>query len=188
MDKFFWFIMFFFRKVSNRILNCIVSVVYGKRIRFDWRSMRIINPHNIVFGDNFYAGQGSWLQPINDDSKILFGDDVQISDWTHIAALGNIVIADGCLIGSRVHITDHSHGDTSRLEQEFSVMPKDRPLIKKGDIYIEENVWIGDGAVILGNVRIGRGAIVAANAVVTKDVPAFSIVGGVPAERLNIDC
>ena len=50
---------------------------------------------------------------------------------------------------------------------------------------IEDNVWIGEGVVIMPNVRIGRNAIVGANAVVTKDVPADCVVGGIPARVIR---
>lgn len=184
MVNFFWKMIFFPQRMLNIAANLSVSALYRKKIRFDWRSLRIVHPENIFFGDNFYAGQGVWLQAVTKESHIIFGRDVQISDWSHIAALGRVTISDGCLIGSRVHITDHSHGETSNLECEFNVMPNRRPLMHKGDVFIESNVWIGDGAVILGNVRIGRGAIIAANAVVTKDVAEFSLVAGVPARPI----
>lgn len=55
----------------------------------------------------------------------------------------------------------------------------------KGNIVIEDDVWIGFGSIILSGVHIGRGAIVAAGSVVTKDVPSYSIVGGVPAKIIR---
>ena len=57
--------------------------------------------------------------------------------------------------------------------------------ISKGDIVVEDDVWIGFGAVIMSGVRIGRGAVVAAGAVVVNDVPPYAIVGGVPAKVLK---
>ena len=57
--------------------------------------------------------------------------------------------------------------------------------ISKGDIVVEDDVWIGHGATILSGVRIGQGAIIAAGAVVTKDVPPYAIVGGVPARTIK---
>lgn len=60
-----------------------------------------------------------------------------------------------------------------------------REAISKGDIVIDDDVWIAYGAQIMSGVHIHQGAIVAAGAVVTKDVPAYAIVGGVPAKVLK---
>lgn len=57
--------------------------------------------------------------------------------------------------------------------------------VSKGDIVVEDDVWIGHGATILSGVRIGQGAVVAAGAVVAKDVPPYAIVGGVPAKIIK---
>lgn len=57
--------------------------------------------------------------------------------------------------------------------------------ISKGDIIVEDDVWIGHGATILSGVHIGQGAVVAAGSVVTKDVPPYAIVGGVPAKIIK---
>ena len=57
--------------------------------------------------------------------------------------------------------------------------------MSKGEIIIGDNVWLGDRTVILSGVHIGDGAVIAANAVVTHDVPAYSVVGGVPAKKIR---
>lgn len=57
--------------------------------------------------------------------------------------------------------------------------------VSKGDIIVEDDVWIGYGATILSGVHIGQGAVVAAGSVVTKDVPPYAIVGGVPAKVIK---
>lgn len=57
--------------------------------------------------------------------------------------------------------------------------------LSKGDIFVDDDVWIGFGATIMSGVHIGQGAVVAAGAVVTRDVPPYSIVGGVPARVLR---
>ena len=54
-----------------------------------------------------------------------------------------------------------------------------------GAVTINDGCWIGIGAVILPGVEIGRNAVVGANAVVTRNVPDFAVVGGVPARRIN---
>ena len=60
------------------------------------------------------------------------------------------------------------------------------PNESKGDIVIDDDVWIGEHALILSGVHVGRGAVVAAGAVVTSDVPPYSIVGGIPAKVLKL--
>lgn len=65
-----------------------------------------------------------------------------------------------------------------------------RPLYSRGPVIIGDNVWIGDKATILPGVTVGEGAVIAANAVITKDVPAFSMVAGNPAiiiKQINDD-
>lgn len=57
--------------------------------------------------------------------------------------------------------------------------------VSKGDIIVEDDVWIGYGSTILSGVRIGQGAVVAAGSVVTKDIPPYAIVGGVPANVIK---
>ena len=64
-------------------------------------------------------------------------------------------------------------------------MGKRNEGISKGDIIIADDVWVGAGAIILSGVHIGQGAVVAAGAVITKDVPPYAIVGGVPAKVIK---
>lgn len=168
--------------IKNLCLNLIYSALCGNSINIDWRNIRLYNPECIQFLGTFSSGQGLWLHPINKKSKIIIGDNVSISDWTHVASLGEVVISSGCLIGSKVHITDHFHGTTDNLINMRDYPPVERELFMKGPVFIDENVWIGDGAVILPNVRIGRGSVIGANSVVTRNVPPYSVVAGVPAK------
>lgn len=113
------------------------------------------------------------------EPKIFIGNQCNLGRNNKITATNSIEFGDGVLTGGYVTITDNNHGKFSA--EELAVAPDDRPIYSKGGIVIGKNVWIGEKATILGNVHIGEGAIVAANAVVTKDVPANSIVAGVPA-------
>jgi acetyltransferase-like isoleucine patch superfamily enzyme len=122
------------------------------------------------YGVNYYSPQ------------IIIGDNVIVNFYVHIGAINNIVIGNDVLIGSHVLITDHSHGDLNPdvLTDTFI----NAPLVSKGPVIIDDNVWIGEGACIMPGVHIGKNAVIGANAVVTKDVLPGQVVGGVPAKPL----
>jgi len=115
--------------------------------------------------------------------KITIGDDCHFGQHNHITAINEIYIGNGVLTGSWVTITDNAHGKTDY--ESLKLKPVERKLYSKGKIIIGNNVWIGDKATILPGVTIGDGAIIAANSVVTKDIPAYSVVGGIPAKVIK---
>lgn len=114
--------------------------------------------------------------------KLLIGDNVSIGQYCHIGCINRIEIGNGVLIGSRVLIEDHSHGNTVYFDYRT---PTQRDLISKEKIIIGDNVWIGDGCVIMPGVNIGNNCIVGANSVVTKSFPKNVVIGGVPAKIIR---
>lgn len=92
-----------------------------------------------------------------------------------IVSMEQIEIGSGVTIGPNVCIYDHDHNLFEDKTRPFLTSP----------VIIGNNVWIGANSVVLKGVKIGYGAVVAAGAVVTKDVPPYSIVGGVPARVLK---
>ncbi|TQK07472.1 DapH/DapD/GlmU-related protein [Herbaspirillum sp. SJZ107] len=114
---------------------------------------------------------------------IVFGNNVSLENDCHIGAVNRIEIHDDVLIGSRVYITDHSHGVGDYAD--IATPPNERLVWSKGPVIIGRNAWIGEGACILPGVTVGEGAVVGANAVVTRDVPPYSVVGGVPARIIK---
>ncbi|WP_211092637.1 acyltransferase [Chitinophaga varians] len=115
--------------------------------------------------------------------EISIGDNVTLNDFCHIACINQVIIGNNVLVASRVFITDHFHGKIDALEKDIS--PSDRNLYSKGPVIIHDNVWIGEGVVVMPGVTIGKGAIIGANAVVTRDVPAYAVVGGNPAKVIK---
>ena len=96
-----------------------------------------------------------------------------------IVADEQVKIGSHCLIGEYVSIRDQNH------RTECSNVPFSLQGLTTGPVEISDNVWIGAKATIVAGVTIGPNSVVAANAVVTKDVPACSVVGGVPAKVLR---
>lgn len=128
----------------------------------------------------------AWDHTLSGDTfnpSIIIGECCDFGAWNHITATNKISIGKNLLTGKWVTITDNSHGksDLNTLQQP----PVLRPVVSKGPVIIGDNVWIGDKATILPGVTIGDGAIIAANAVVTKDVPAYCVVGGNPAKIIK---
>ena len=143
----------------------------------------------ISIGSRFASGPGlrllAWEQHKGKRylPRIVIGDDVAFGCNCTVTAIAELRIGNKCLIASGVLITDHNHGDVGSAVSQ-SIL-KDAPLSIKGNVMIEDEVWIGEHACILSGVRIGRGAVVGANAVVTRDVPPGAIVGGVPAKIIG---
>jgi galactoside O-acetyltransferase len=107
--------------------------------------------------------------------QLALGSQIDIGEYTHIRASGGVTIGSRVLIAASVVITSREHPVAL---PRFGVTV-DAPIA------IEDDVWIGAGAVILPGVTIGRGAVVAAGAVVTSAVAPFTIVGGVPARAIG---
>lgn len=140
-------------------------------------------PQGISIGENTIVMHGAVLHVYNfrgmPQSGITIGADSLIGEYSVIRGQG------GVRIGNRVYTSpftqilavNHVYGDPNR------------PFIEQGitaqGIVIEDDVWLGAGAIVTDGVCVGKGSVVAAGAVVTKDVPAHTLVGGVPARVLK---
>lgn len=140
-------------------------------------------PGGISIGRNTLVMHGSILHVYNfrdlPHAGIRVGEGSLIGEYNVIRGQG------GVSIGHRVY--------TSPMVQIIAVNhvfdDRSRPFVDQGitaeGIVIEDDVWIGSGAVITDGVTVGKGAVVAAGAVVTRDVPPFTVVGGVPARVIR---
>lgn len=90
-----------------------------------------------------------------------------------------IVIGEGVMIAANVAIYSYDHGVAP--EQPI----RNQPLTAKGPVTIQNEAWVGTGAIILSGVTVGEGAVVAAGSVVTKDIPAGAIAAGNPARVIK---
>ena len=156
-------------KVTYFIFNHIVGLIadirsffwsifvgkMGKNVAVMSR-VKIMSPHNVTIGND-----------------VLLNDDVKIGGQY------GVEIGDHVLIGYNVNLVSENHA------YQNPQLPIKMQGYYGGKIKICDDVWIGANVVILPNVTIGKGAIVGANAVVTKDVKPYSIVGGVPAKHIK---
>lgn len=141
----------------------------------------------IKIGSNFSAFPGFWIDAYDYyegesyKPELVIGNNVSFNFDCHIGCCNKIIIGNNVLVASKVFITDHYHGDTN-----YSLLaPVKRPLVSKGAVIIEDNVWIGEAVVILPNVTIGKNSIIGANSVITKSFPQNSVIAGIPAKLIK---
>lgn len=139
-------------------------------------------PDKIVLGDNVAIGQHCIFELYSSYGDQRFtpflslGNNSSIGDYSHITCINRICIGNNVLMGRKVFITDNAHGASDY--KLMGVPPNLRPLYSKGPVIIEDNVWIGEMVCIMPGVTIGKCSIIGANAVVTKDIPPYSVVVG----------
>jgi lipopolysaccharide O-acetyltransferase len=116
---------------------------------------------------------------------LLFGNDVQINDYVHISAMERVVIGNNVLMASHIYISDNSHGAYKGDSQSTPDIPPIKRDYYVAPVQIEDNVWIGEGVIIMPGVSVGHGSVIGANSVVTKNIPADSIAVGNPAKVIK---
>jgi acetyltransferase-like isoleucine patch superfamily enzyme len=140
-------------------------------------------PGGIEIGESSYVMHGSVLHVYNfrdlPHSGIRIGRDSLIGEMNVIRGQGGVTIGDRVYTSPMVQMVAVNH----------VFQDPGKPFVEQGitaeGIHIEDDVWIGSGAVITDGVTVGRGAVVAAGAVVTRDVPPHTVVGGVPARVIK---
>ena len=127
-------------------------------------------------------GGFAWIQPgvtFVQTNRISVGAHFGVNSGSYINGFGGVVMGDYVLIGSNVTISSGLHDIEGRQPPVFA-----RPSVP-GRIVIEDDVWIGAGAVIMPGVTLRRGTVVGANSVVTKDTQEYAVVAGAPARIIR---
>ena len=158
-------------------------IVLGHRAYLDEGVYLHACPQGIRIGENTFVMHGAILHVYNfrglPHAFIHIGRDSLIGEYNVLRGQGGITIGDRVYTAPGVQLlaVNHVYDDPTS------------PIINQGitaeGIVVEDDAWIGAGAIITDGVRIGRGAVVAAGAVVTEDVPPHCVVGGVPARVLK---
>lgn len=176
-------------------LDGVVAIEKGVRVRFAdrirlGRGVYIDEgvylhacPDGISIGANSFVMHGAVLHVYNFRSLphafIRIGQDSLIGELNVLRGQGGITIGDRVYTAPLVQLlaVNHVYDDPTR------------PMVAQGitaeGITVEDDVWIGAGAIVTDGVTVGRGAVIAAGAVVTADVPPHTVVGGVPAKVLK---
>lgn len=169
------------KKIYKKILK-EVTIIKSKKI---WKNL---NQNNFV-----KIGEVNWKFFLNDlkENKYSIGKNTYGILNLHSSGSSDekLIIGNNCSISGRSHFLlggNHNYNYISTYPYKNKIIGSNEPeAFSKGAIIIEDEVWIGDEALILSGVTIEKGAIVAAGSVVTKNVPAYAIVAGNPAKLIK---
>ena len=132
----------------------------------------------VRFGRFVWIGDGTKIRC--HEGVVLIGDKTVLGQECTISAYQHVRIGEQCVIADRAMFIDFDH----------SMAETERPIrvqgIYKRDVDVGSNVWIGYGACVLRGVSVGDNSVIGTYAVVTKDVPANAVVGGIPARVLRM--
>jgi len=144
---------------------------------------------NIFWGKGLTTGFGCRFEAYNYGNNktriLIFGNNIEIGDYVHIAAGEHISIGNNVLMASKIFITDMSHGCYSGENNDTPLSTPNSRKISIKHVVIEENVWIGESVAIMPGVTIGKGSIIGANSLVSKSIPPFVIAVGNPAKPIK---
>jgi len=128
---------------------------------------------------------------------ITVGNNTVIQSGFRFGLKETLIIGNNCEINENVYIQSAIIGDYVLIAQNVSILSvthkfndRDLPIIEQGfstvqPVLIEDDVWIGRNVTIMPGLRLGKGSIIGTGAVVTKDVPPYKIMGGIPARIIN---
>ncbi len=165
-------------------IECKKKISCGKGVTIgDYTYINALCKGGVRIGNNVSIGRKCSIECTgvlrNLGESLTIGNNVGIAENSFIGVRGQVYIGDNCIFGPNVKIHSENHIFTCT-----NVPIKLQGEQRKG-VRIEEDCWIGSGAIILDGVHIGKGSIIAAGAVVNKDVESYTIVGGVPAKLIR---
>ena len=140
-----------------------------------------------MLGNSVTVGDGCWIEAVVRyggqlySPRLVIGDRVAMSNWSHISCAKEIILGEGCLIGSKVFIGDHSHGRAGTDGAGNMTIPSDMPLKDFDSIELGAGTWVCDGAVILAGTKVGPGSVIGANSVVRLKEERAALIAGAPA-------
>jgi len=159
-------------KLQEKLKKCGDEIFVEKNVEV------IRYPENVSIADNVVLKEGTRICACNESSSIQIGADTTIGYHTFIFSSESISIGNNCLVAPFVYLVDSDH--EIQRDQLINEQPN-----QTSPIIIGNDVWLGTGAKILKGVKIGNGAIVAAGAVVSGNIGAYEIFGGIPAKKIG---
>ncbi|MDP3392435.1 DapH/DapD/GlmU-related protein [Sediminibacterium sp.] len=183
--------LFFGKSAGLVLVGCNVSVRYAHQLMAgkdliieDNAEINCLSEQNIVLGNRVTIGKHAIIRPSNIyggaiGAGLKVGDHSNIGPYSYIGCSGKITIGNNVMISPRVSIYAENH-----VFDEANIPMKEQGVTQSA-VTIEDDCWIAANSIILAGVTIGKGSVIAAGSVVTKSVPPYSVVAGVPAKVIK---
>jgi serine acetyltransferase len=171
-------------KVRSYLYKILFILIYKKlfkKIETDsllYKPFRIDGIRKISIGKGSVFQRGAWLycaETCEDDTELEIGDGCVFGYNNHITSVKSVKIGNNVLTANNVYISDNIHG-----YEDINTPIINQPILFKRQVVIGCGTWLGENAVVIG-AKIGKNCVIGANAVVTKDIPDYSVAVGVPA-------
>jgi len=198
---YYYLIFFFLRGLKTRfwIKSAKGLLLVGKNVRLfypknlqvgyntiieDGAEINCLSQQGIKLGNRVTIGKYAIIRPSNIyggpiGEGLTMGDNSNIGPYNYIGCSGKITIGNNVMLAPRVSIYAENH-----VFDHPEILIRDQGVEKK-EVIIEDDCWLAANSIILAGVTIGQGSIVAAGSVVTENVPAYSLVAGVPAKFIK---
>lgn len=169
---------------KNVKLKCKRNIAFkGTTLIEDGVKIDALSKGGIEIGENFSIGRNSIIECTGVlrelGEKLTIGKNVGIAANAFISMRGPVTIGNDCIFGPNVKIHAENH-----IFDKIDIPIRMQGATRKG-IEIGDDCWIGSNVTILDGVKIGKGCVIAAGAVINKDIPDYSIAGGVPAKIIK---
>jgi acetyltransferase-like isoleucine patch superfamily enzyme len=178
----------FIQNITQKIQKVIFILFYSSSFKNFGKKSTLVFPFRIngakyiSIGKKVHVNEGSWMlsHKISEkDPVIKIGSGSYIGRFVHIVSVNKIDIGDNALIADKVYISDNAHN-----YKDINAIIKDQDILDYGPVVIGENTWLGENVCVMG-ASVGKHCVVGANAVVTKDIPNYSIAVGSPAKVIK---
>jgi len=151
-------------------------IVVGRNVKFeDYSEIHGLCSEGLIFGDNVTIGRGALIRPssyygIDYGKGLDIGENSSIGPYAYVGCSGKIKIGKNVMFGPKCSLFAENHVFT-----DAKVSIKTQGVKQKG-IVVQDDCWIGSNVIILDGVTIGKGSVIAAGTLVSKDIPAGSVV------------
>jgi len=176
------------QKITLKIQKIIFLLFYSRSFKSIGKRSTLVFPFKIngakfvSIGKKVHINEGAWIMALKNSKKdpvINIGDGSYIGRFVHIVSVNKIEICDNVAMADKVYITDNAHN-----YEDINTLMKEQEILDFGPVVIGENTWLGENACIMG-ASIGKHCVIGVNAVVTTDIPDYSIAVGSPARVIK---